>query len=146
MTDTDRGTPANPSSSIRDHFRPSIPGYAYAGIILAIVQAVFLLVVRLLAVIWNFQDQLDAHLDVVLFLAILLALGIVPAGVTVGLGLAAMREAWEHSFRNSVLGAIALGSGCLYIVLWVSRMLNAGVAVVGWDEYGTFATQIFYWT
>ena len=146
MTDAPGETPVIPRFDINAHRRPAAPGYAYAGIILAITQAVFLFIVRLLAVIWNFEEDLDAHLDAILLLAGLLALGIVPAAATVGFGLAAMREAWRDSFRNSVLGAIALGSGCVYIVLWVSRMLNAGVASVGWNEYGTFATQIFWWT
>jgi hypothetical protein len=145
MSDAQRETPVIPRFDIREHRRPALPGYAYAGIVLAISQTIFLFISRLLAVIWNFEDELTAHLDVILFLAALLALGIVPAAASVGLGLAAMREGWRDNFRHSVLGAIALGSGCVYIVLWVSRMLNAGVASVGFNEYGTFATQIFWW-
>lgn len=144
MSEAQSETRVVPRFDIREHRRPAIPGYAYAGIILAISQAIFLFIVRLLAVMWSYETYV-ASFDVVLFLGALLALGIVPAGATVLLGMAALREAWRDNFRNTVLGAIALGSGSLFIFMWVSRMVNAVVGVIGEDEYLTFASQLFYW-
>lgn len=146
MSGAQRETSVIPRFDIREHRRPAIPGYAYAGVILAISQAIFLFIVRLLAVMWNYDGGLDdPRFDVVLVLGGLLAVGIIPAAVTVGLGLAAMREAWRDNFRHSLLGAIAFGSGCLLIVLWVSRMVIAVVGVIGEDEYLTFASVLFLW-
>lgn len=144
-------TDATPESSvykrfdIRAHRRPMRPWAGFVGLALVVAQALFLVVVRILAAALAFEEDLEPWWDLIFFLAGMLALGIVPALACVLLGWQALSQAWNHRVRDAVVGAITLGSGVVFAVWWLSRLINAAISSIYWDEYGGFATQVFWW-